>query len=74
MKQFSTFLEFINEGYSSGDKKALLDDLSKSIEHIRLGDWQKSLISTSKVISDSEIEIELNFEIITLKITKVRPK
>ena len=70
-----TFESFLNEGYGPGDKKALLDDLAKSIENLQHSMPQKSVIlGTPKVISDTEIEIELNFEIITLKVTKIKAR
>jgi hypothetical protein len=74
MEKLPNFNDFVNEGYSTGDKKALLDYFANSIYSLQHGMPNKSVIMGAKVISDTEVEVEMDFEIVTFKITKVKER
>ena len=65
-----SFKEFLNEGYSYSDKKALIEDLTKDLKNASLSGNLKKIIGVN-AINNEIIEIEMEFEVIQLKIVKI---
>ena len=74
-KNLASVLEnFVNEGYSSADKRAINDLVVKSIASTSLsGANPKFQILNARVIDDTTIELETEFETVQYKITKIKP-
>ena len=74
MKNIKVFEDFVNEGYSSADKRAINDLVVKSIASTSLsGANPKFQILNARVIDDTTIELETEFETVQYKITKIKP-
>lgn len=67
MKSFNEYKESVNEGKDSADGVVLLNDLAKDINAAVLS-GKLNKIQSAKVIGKDEIEIELPFETISLKL------
>ncbi len=70
MKNTQTFNEFLTEGYSAADKKILLENVESSIIHLINDNPKYNKILSAKIVGE-ELKIELEFEEIYLKITKI---
>lgn len=73
MKHVHTYVEFLNEGYSSADKSALTKQIVSNLNDATLNGNLKNIVKVELVSFDT-IEIEMEFEAIQLKITNIKPK